>query len=47
MSWVMQQLKKESWNPYVAGALFGVVVALAPIRGISWGRPGASSTWPG
>jgi uncharacterized membrane protein YedE/YeeE len=31
MNWVMQQLKKESWNPYAAGALFGVVVALAPV----------------
>jgi len=31
MSWIIQQFKKESWNPYVAGALFGVVVALAPI----------------
>ncbi len=31
MNRVIQLLKKESWNPYVAGALFGVVVALAPV----------------
>jgi uncharacterized membrane protein YedE/YeeE len=31
MSWILQQLKREGWNPYVAGACFGVVVALAPI----------------
>ena len=31
MSWIWKQIKSESWNPYVAGALFGVVVALAPV----------------
>ncbi len=31
MSWIWKQIKAESWNPYVAGALFGVVVALAPV----------------
>jgi len=28
---ILQLLKKESWNAYAAGALFGVVVALAPV----------------
>ncbi len=31
MNRAIQLLKKKSWNPYVAGALFGVVVALAPV----------------
>jgi uncharacterized membrane protein YedE/YeeE len=31
MNWIWKQITAESWNPYVAGALFGVVVALAPV----------------
>ena len=31
MNWIWKQFKKESWNPYLAGAMFGVVVALAPV----------------
>ncbi len=31
MGWIWQQMKKEAWNPYLAGALFGVTVAMAPV----------------
>lgn len=31
MSWIVQQLKKEKWNAYIAGILFGLVVSLSPI----------------
>lgn len=31
MGWILKQLKKEAWNPYAAGAIFGVVVGLAPV----------------
>ena len=31
MRWIVEQFRKERWNPYVAGILFGLVVSLAPI----------------
>ena len=28
MSWIIQQIRKEEWSPYAAGALLGGVVGL-------------------
>ena len=47
MNWLVKQLRKETWSPYVAGILLGMVGILAVCCSSNcWVLRGHLKTWP-